>query len=412
MPSAVVITGMGLVSALGDRPSALHEALLGGRTAFGPSALIAEQAGSYRVAEIRDFAPRTYLGPRNLRPLDRTGQLAAAAAELALADSGWTIEARDARDVGLALGTTFCSVRTIGEFDRRAMRDGPEYASPIDFSNTVINAAAGQVAIWHHLRGVNSTISTGTASGLHALGYAAQMIRAGRATTLLAGGVEELCFESFLGFVRAGLVAAPGEGAVPRPFDTARDGCLLGEGAAFLVLESEDTARARGARVVGRIEGYGSGYDSRQATAHSEGENALAASIVRALGPSGPEGLAAVMSSASGHITLDAREAAGILEALGTRAAEVPVSTIKGHLGETQGAGGALATVVMLESLRTRRLPPIAGLEHPDPRVGLDLVIGRPRAIAASRALVTAVSREGNACALVISAADGADRRP
>ena len=411
MAPAVVISGAGLVSALGDRPSTLHAALVEGRTAFRPSALLAEQAEGYRVAEVRDFTPRAYLGAKNLRPLDRTGQLTAVAVELALADSGWTIEERDRHEVGLVLGTTFCSARTIGEFDRRAMRDGPEYASPLDFSNTVINAAAGQVAIWHHLRGVNATIATGAASGLHAIGYAAQMIQAGRATTLLAGGAEEVCFESFLGFLRAGLLCAAGETAVPRPFDAARDGCLLGEGAAFLVLESEETAAARGARVIGRVDGYGSGYDSREATARSEGPYALATAIARALGPAGPAGVGAVMSSASGHVTLDAREAAGIREALGTRASSVPVSTIKGHLGETQGAGGALQTIAALESLRTRRLPPIAGLEHPDPCAALDLVAGAARAIDTSRALVTALSREGNACALVIASTEGAAGR-
>jgi 3-oxoacyl-[acyl-carrier-protein] synthase II len=403
--AGVVITGTGIVSALGDRSPTLHAALLEGRTACGAGTLRREQAAGRGVAEVRDFQPRAYLGPGNLRPLDRTGQLAAAAVELALADAGWTLEERERREVGLVLGTTFCSVRTIGEFDRRAMKDGPEYASPIDFSNTVLNAAAGQVAIWHHLRGVNSTVSSGAASGLHAIGYAAQMIRTGRAAALVAGGAEEVCFESFLGFLRAGLLTARGEAAAPRPCDVSRDGTVLGEGAAFLVLESEEDARMRGARILGRVEGCGYGYDSRQLAATKEGPHALTAAIVRALGSGGPAGIGAVMSSASGHRVLDAREAAAIREALGVSASETPVSTIKGHLGETLGAGGALQTIVMLEALRTRQLPPIAGLEQPDSDMEIDLVTGGARAIAPGRALVTALSREGNACALVIAAA-------
>jgi hypothetical protein len=203
--SGVVITGVGLVCAVGDKPAEVHQALCERRTGIGASTLFPEQAGARGVGEVRDFVARNYLGPKNLRPLDRTGQLAAVAAELALADGGWTPDPRDGREVGLVLGTTFCSARTIGEFDRRAMREGVEYASPLDFANTVINAAAGQVAIWHRLRGVNSTISTGAASGLHAIGYAAQLIRAGRATALIAGGAEELCFESHLGFLRAAI---------------------------------------------------------------------------------------------------------------------------------------------------------------------------------------------------------------
>jgi 3-oxoacyl-[acyl-carrier-protein] synthase II len=402
-PSAVVITGAGLVCALGDHPSRVHDALCAGRTGFGPSVLIAEQAGKYRLGEIRDFSARGYLGPKNLRPLDRTGQLAAVGVELALADAGWPIAERDQHEVGLVLGTTFCSVRTIGEFDRRAMRDGPEYASPLDFANTVINAAAGQVAIWQHLRGLNSTISTGAVSGLHAIGYASQMIRAGRATRLLAGGAEEICFESFLGFLRANLLCGFGDDDLPRPFDRRRGGCILGEGAGFLMLEAEDAAAARGARVLGRIEGFGAAYDSRDETSRVDGANALPYAIERALGPRGLDGLGAVMSSGSGHLTLDAREAAGLRDALGPRAAAVPVTSIKGQVGETQGAGGALQTIVLLESLRANQLPPIAGLDQPDPAFGLDFVMGAPRAVNATRALATAVAREGNACALVVT---------
>jgi 3-oxoacyl-[acyl-carrier-protein] synthase II len=401
---SVVITGAGLVCAVGDKPAGVHEALCGGRTGFGPSAILAEQAGKYRVAEIRDFAPRDYLGPRNLRPLDRTGQLAAVAAELALADAGWPVAERDRQEVGLVLGTTFCSVRTIGEFDRRAMRDGPEYASPLDFANTVINAAAGQVAIWHHLRGLNSTISTGAVSGLHAIGYASQMIRAGRATRLLAGGAEELCFESFLGFLRTNLLCGFGDTEWPRPFDKRRAGCILGEGAGFVMLEAQDAAAARGARVLGRVDGFGAAYDSREAMTHADGANALTFAIGRAFEPGGRDEIDAVMSSGSGHVMLDAREATAIRDALGPRASNVPVTSIKGHVGETQGAGGALQTILLLESLRTKKLPPIAGLEQPEASFGLDFVTGAPRAVNGRRALATAVAREGNACALVVSA--------
>jgi len=407
MPVAVpgvVITGAGLVSALGDRPSQVHGALCDGQTAFGPSVLLADHAGRYQVAEIRDFAPRNYFGQRNLRPLDRTGQLAAAGAELALADAGWPLEAREKQEVGLVIGTTFCSVRTIGEFDRRAMREGPGYASPLDFANTVINAAAGQVAIWHRLRGLNSTISSGAVSGLHAIGYAAQMIRSGRAATLLAGGAEELCFESFLGFLRTNLLCGFGDAETARPFDRRRSGCILGEGAGFLVLEAEEAARARGAKVIGRIGGFGAAYDSRQAMQEIGGANALAHAIGRALEADGPADVGAVMTSGSGHATLDAREAAAIRGALGSRVSNLPVTSIKGHLGETQGAGGALQTILMLESLRAKKLPPVGGLEQPDAGFGLDFVTGSPRPVTATAALVTAVAREGNACALVVSA--------
>src|SRR5262249_2961328 len=170
-------------------------------------------------AEIRSFDAKKYLAGKNLGPLDRTSELVASAAQLALDDSGLTDVARNNVEVGLVLGTMFCSVRTISEFDRRSLEAGPAYASPMDFSNTVINAAAGQTAILHGLRGINSTISTGTTSSLQAIAYATDMIRTGGAEVILAGGADELCFESFFGFDRAGLLCRSDNGNFPIPFD-------------------------------------------------------------------------------------------------------------------------------------------------------------------------------------------------
>src|SRR5947208_1258828 len=143
----------------------------------------------------------------------------------------------------------------------------------MDFANTVINAPAGQAAIWHGLRGVNATVAAGAASGLLAVAHAADLIRAGRATTVLAGGVEELSFESVCGFRRAGLLC---DGDRPRPFDAGRSGFALGEGAAVLVLEDSEAAAARGARVLGRIAGHGARFDPEQGR---DDESAVAAAV-------------------------------------------------------------------------------------------------------------------------------------
>src|SRR6185295_1464670 len=201
MRRRVVVTGAGVISPLADSAAGLHAALCKGESAAKPIELFPTDASGCRQAgEIRPFEPRDYLGEVNLRPIDRTSRLLLVAVQGALAASGWTPEMRDEREVGLALGTTFCSVRTIAEFDRRGLQHGPSHASPLDFANSVINAAAGQAAIWHKLRGVNSTISAGEASGLQAIAFATDLIRGGRAEALLAGGAEELCFESFLGY--------------------------------------------------------------------------------------------------------------------------------------------------------------------------------------------------------------------
>jgi 3-oxoacyl-[acyl-carrier-protein] synthase II len=350
---------------------------------------------------VPQFAPEKHVRAGNIRPLDRTGRLALVGAELALADSGWDADARARQPLGLILGTMFCSVRTIGEFDRRGLQAGPQFVSPMDFSNTVLNAAAGQVAIWHGLTAVNSTVAAGSASGAQALGYAAELIRTGRADVLVAGGAEEVCFESALGFARAGRLARP-DGDRPGcgvPFDARRTGAVLGEGAAFLVLEADEVAAARGARVVGCLRGWANGFDPDALVSSTHESDTLARTIEQALKDADVPGVDAVSSSASGHPILDLREASAIAAAVGTT---TPVTAVKSMTGESLGAAGALQAILALHAMRCRRLPGIAGLSDVDPGVRID-VTSSSRPLMAERALVTATSHEGNAVALVLS---------
>ena len=401
----VVITGIGAICALGDQRAQLFAALCDGQRPFSaPTVFPADAVPGYLAAEVPAFAPERYLRPGNIRQLDRTGRLALVGVELALADSGWSLDLRKTETIGLVLGTMFSGVHTIGEFDRRAQQAGPEYASALEFSNTVLNAAAGQVAIWQQLRGINTTIAAGAASGLQALGYAAQLVRTGRADVLVAGGAEEMSFETFLGFQRGGRLAGPDRpGAAGVPFDAGRCGAVLGEAGAFLVLEAEDVAVARGARILGRMLGSANGFDAGVATGGAQDGHPLAATITRALGDSGIDARAigVVSASAHGSPVLDGREAAGIAEAIGSR---TPVTAIKAMTGETLGASGPLQTIAIVESMREGRLPGIAGLTAPDPAIRLDLTAGT-RPLQASHALVTALTPEGNCAALVLSLA-------
>jgi 3-oxoacyl-[acyl-carrier-protein] synthase II len=175
-----------------------------------------------------------------------------------------------------------------------------------------------------------------------------------------------------------------------------------GEGAGFLVLESADAAAARGARILGRVEAFSAAYDSRRFMDTSTGENALTHVIARVLAAAPDVG--AVMASGSGSPTLDAREAAALRAVLGASGVRPPVTTMKGHAGEALGASGALQAIIALEAIRCRSLPGIAGLRQPDAGADLDFVTGAPRPIATPRALLTAVAREGNCCALTLSA--------
>lgn len=407
----VVVTGVGVVSPLGDSPEAVHAALCRGErglaTPEGPELAALPFLVDSLAGQVRGFDPAAYVGEGNFRPLDRTGRLAVAAAELALSAAGWSPEARREGDLGLVLGTMFGSVRTIGEFDRRALTAGPNYVKPFDFANSVINAAAGQTAIWHGLQGVNATIAGGTGAGLQALAYAADLVASGRSEAVLAGGADELCLESFLGFSRQGLLcSANGDGAPARPvpFDARRNGFAPAEGAALLVLEPAEGAAARGAAALAEVLGHGSAFDPSRGRDSKSAAAALARAVGSALASAGLDAgdVACASLSGSGSRTLDRVEALALGEALGPRVAELPVTAAKSGLGESLGASGGFQAAVLLESFRSGELPGVAGLEEPEADLPLAALRRESARVEASVGLLTAVDRHGGAHALLI----------
>jgi 3-oxoacyl-[acyl-carrier-protein] synthase II len=409
MSRRAVITGTGIISPLGDSRDALQRALCAGQTALKPvQKFDASGIEPPLAGEIVDFDPAAYLGPRNLRPLDRTSGLLTSAAKLALADSGWTAELLFEREAGLVVGTMFCSARTISQFDVRALKEGPSRASPLDFANTVISAAAGQTAIWHKLCGVNSTISAGSTSGLRAIAYATDLIRNGRATVLLAGGVEELCYETLYGFYKSGaLCNSPGRDRPrPIPFDRRRNGFFVAEGAALLVLEEAEFAAERGATVLGEIKGHGSAFDGGSRSRPDGHSEACSSSIVQAmqiaLTDSGltSADVQAVSASANGS-RVDAGEAAALAETFNGRATGLPLTAVKGMLGEGLGAGGAMQTIGVVEAIHSRMLPGIAGLEEPE-AIPPAWYGETPREVAINNALINSVGLDGNCSCLII----------
>jgi 3-oxoacyl-[acyl-carrier-protein] synthase II len=408
MRNRVVITGAGVISSLGDSSSSLQLSLCSGSRAVKPVELFSTAGlGCPLGGEIPSFDAQKYLGRRNLRPLDRTSRLVASAAQLALDDSGWSESMRKQHEVGLVLGTMFCSVHTISEFDRRAVEVGPRYASPMDFSNTVINAAAGQTAILHNLRGINSTISTGITSGLQAIAYATEVIRSGRARAILAGGADEMCFESFYGFDRAGLLCRSDESAgdFPIPFDKRRNGFALGEGAALLMIEDAHFARERGARTLAEITGNGCGYDCSQGEDEESAVNAIALSVRHALNDAftGPHEIDCLSASANGSYDGDRHEAKGIFAGLNGQTRKLPVTAIKSMLGETLGASGPMQIIALLETMRDGVLPGINGLEQVEDELAFDLISPDNSEIELDEALINSTGFDGHCCSLVLA---------
>ncbi len=411
MRSRVVITGMGVVSSLGDSPEGLHASLCEGRSGIKPIQLFSTTGlGCPLGGEIKDFDATKFLGQRNLRPLDRTSRLVASAAQLALEDSGWSAEMRNSEELGLVLGTMFCSVHTISEFDRRALEAGPTYASPMDFSNTVINAAAGQTAIVHNLRGVNTTISTGVTSGIAAIAYATDLIRSGRTRALLAGGADELCFESFFGFDRAGLLCRSDTsiGDFPIPFDARRNGSALGEGAALLMLEDAALARERGACVLGKIEGHGSSYDCSRGHDDKTSIEAIASAIRQALSDAFllPHEVDCLSASANGSVAGDRHEAQGVFVGLNGQTCKLPVTAIKSMLGETLGASGPMQAVALLETMRDGVLAGIPRLEKTENGFPLKMAGAESQEADVTNGLINSIGFDGHCCSLIVTRPD------
>ncbi|HEY6972424.1 MAG TPA: beta-ketoacyl-[acyl-carrier-protein] synthase family protein [Candidatus Angelobacter sp.] len=406
MRNRVAITGMGVISSLGDSPGTLHSALGKGHvSSYRLDEPSLNGCRGQRSGKIAEFQPDSYLKGKNLRPLDRTGQLVVAAAKLALEDSGWTPERLRQHDAGLVVGTMFGSVHTIAKFDQHALEQGPACASPMDFANTVINAAAGQTAIWHNLRGINSTIASGSTSGLAALGYACDLICFGGQTAVLAGGVDEFCFESFCGFERAGMLSSDDTQAFPVPFHASRTGFVVGEAAGLLMLEEWEAATHRGARILAEVRGHGTAYDPS-----GDERRAGAAVIARAMRAAlkdselSTDEVDCISAAANGSIAADKDEAIAIESLFNGRGPKIPITAIKSMLGETLGASGSLQVIDLIETMRTGVLPGIRGLELEDSQLPKLNFCREQQEINARAGLINSIGFDGNVCSLLISA--------
>jgi len=386
MGPRIAVTAAGVISPIGAGVEAFGCSLYAGKTAVGPSAAYP----GFITSEIADFQPQQWLN-KGIRVMDRSARLLAVAAQMALTDSGLSQETADTPDPGLGLicGTVFGSVHSITSFDWSGLEEGPSYVSPMEFPNTVINAPAGQSAIKHRLRGANSTVCAGLASGLHAIAYAADFLRCGRARALLAGGVEELCEESLLGFRKTGAISV---GGCAVPFCHARDGVAPAEGSALWMLEPADQAQSRGRTPWLEICSFGStqaahridAFDLRGEGAALAMEQALDGSDIR------PADVACIVASASGSRAGDEMERRALERVFGQSLDELPVCAPKAAFGEAMGASGGLCALVAALALRQQSLPPTRGYRDAATPISGDY------------ALINAFGCDGNNASLVV----------
>jgi 3-oxoacyl-[acyl-carrier-protein] synthase II len=399
---AVVITGVGVLSPIGCGRAAFWEGLAKGASGIVPLTLFDTADLHSRMAGVVNYDPAELLGAKGLRYLSRSTKWLQCATAMAIEDAGLEAAA-DRSGWALVVGTAFGSLQSISEFDHEALRNGPSSVNPMSFPNTVINAPAGQTAIRFGLRGPNTTISAGCVSGLNALGYGAGLIRSGGIEFVLAGGAEELCEASYRGYYQGGQLSGSGGLEQAMPFDRRRNGLILGEGAAILLLEPAAQASRRGARILGEIAGFGETF----------GPDAGSLAMRIAIEEAGiePDDVDLICAGASGSKAGDAEEARAIQETFGAHASSLAVHAVKAACGEALGASGALQAAAGLYSFAEQTVPPTLHFDLPDPDCPVEGLHREAIPWKTGLALVTASNREGNHSAVVLKRfTDGKER--
>ena len=368
MSKSVVITGVGMVTPLGVEADRVFDRLTNGETAVGPVASFeTETLPSHLGAEISDFDAKEIIPGKAIRKMDRLSRTAAAAAKLAMDDAGLIIDDDNKDRVGISLGVAYGSVDVSVQFAGTLFSEGPSMVNPILVPNTVMNAPAGHASIVLGFRGINCTANHKETSGETAIAFAAGQIQKGRADVMFAGGADvmgRLIYEILTRF-RA-LSPQDGNDEAARPFDVLRNGAVAGEGAGVICLETDESARSRGAQVYGEIAGWGMSSAPAPLNNWPSSTKGPVLALSRALEHAGiaPGDVSYISASASGVPALDDLEARAIIEVFGQGKGGPAVSSVKGAIGESCSSGGMRAALAAL-SLNRGVLPPTAGLETP-----------------------------------------------
>jgi len=377
----VAVTGVGAVTPFGSGAQVMHESWLAGRSG------IEDGLGSCSA-----FDPRQVLSKKEVRRTDRFTQMTLIAAEEAIEQAGWGEELPYEPDrIGCIVGTGVGGIKTI-ESQQDVLRERGEKAiSPLGLPMMMSNAPSGMISMRYGLTGPNWGVVSACAAGAHAIGSALRLVATGEVDAIVTGGTEAGITP--LGRASFALMGATSRRGISCPFDARRDGFILGEGAGALVLEDADAARARGAEPLAEILGFGATADAYHLTAPEPDGHSAARAIVRCLDDAGvaPEEVHYVNAHGTSTPHNDLAETNAIKRALGDRAKQVPVSSLKSAVGHLMGAAGAVEAIATVHALRARVAPPTLNYEQPDPELDLDYVPDSPRplpdAAAAPRAI-------------------------
>jgi len=418
MRNRVVITGMGCISPLGNDVSSLWNGLLAGRSGAGPITHYDTSGHKVRIAaEVNDFDGVEIFGRGDARRMDRFTQFAVVAARQAVIDARLEITDLNRDRIGVILGTGVGGLTTLYEQMQVFAARGPDRVSPFLVPMMLADTAPGMVAIHLGVRGPNLAVVSACASGTNALGEAAEIIRRGSADVILSGGSESVIVPiAIAGMAVMNALSTRNddpEGA-SRPFDADRDGFLMGEGAAMLVLESLEHALARRAPILAELRGYGVTNDAFHISAPAENGAGAARCMQIALDSAGlrPADISYINAHGTSTYLNDKSETAAIKTVFSEHAYSVPISSTKSMTGHLLGAAGALEALACVKTLQDGMIPPTINYTTPDPECDLDYVPNQARKANLRHVMSNSFGFGGHNATIIISQYEPGEQEP
>lgn len=406
----VVVTGLGCVTPLGLNVEETWDGILGGKSGVAPITLFdTTDFKTTFAAEVKGFDADEVLTKRLARRTDRFTQFSLEATRQALELSGLKIDDSNRDRIGVVIGTGIGGMTTLLSEEDSFLERGPRWVSPHMVPMMLPDTAPGYTAIEYGMRGPNMSIATACASSANGIGEATEMIRRGSADAMIAGGAEAgLIPVAMAGFINMGALSARNEDpqAASRPFDLDRDGFVMGEGAASLVLESYEHAVERGARILAEVVGYSATNDAYHISAPAEGGAGAAICMRNALRDAGLEPAQIDYINAHGTSTPlnDASETAAVKTVFGEDAYDTPMSSTKSMTGHLLGAAGALESLICIKTIQENVLPPTINYTTPDPECDLDCVPNEKRAAEVKCAMTNSFGFGGHNACLIFAA--------
>jgi len=402
----VVVTGWGVVSPIGNNAAAYWEALSRGVSGLGAPTLAppVDQLNQKVVAEVKGFDPLAHFTERQLTFLDRVAQLGVVAAREAIAQSGLTFADGLAERTATIIGTAVGGQTTQDENYVKLYREGARRLPPFAIPRLMVNAASSQISMHCGLKGPAFTVASACASSTHAAGLAFQMVRSGAVACAVTGGAEASIAFGPLKVWEAMRIMAPD---ACRPFSKDRKGMILGEGAAIVVIEALDAARARGAEILGEIVGFGMSADAKDITNPDEG--GMARAITAALDDAhlATSDIQYVNAHGTGTAANDETETKALKLVFGEHAKRLAISSTKSMVGHSLGASGGLELIATLMGMRASVAPPTIGYLGPDPACDLDCVPNEARPLRIDAALSNSFAFGGLNAVLAVKRLDG-----